>query len=227
MSFKKIKLNSQWKQFLGVEETDKVLNPIYEKVRQELESNYIVYPKLDEIFRAFSLTAIHQLKVVILGQDPYHGENQAHGLSFSVQSEVKLPPSLKNIFKEYCNDLELPLPNHGDLSTWAEQGVLLLNSTLTVRKAEPNSHKEMGWQKFTDLVISTISEKKEGVVFILWGKFAEKKVAFIDSNRHHIIISSHPSPFSARKGFFGSKPFSKTNEILKKAGSSEINWEIK
>jgi uracil-DNA glycosylase len=226
MSFEMM-LNSDWKSFLGEIKTEKILLPVLNKVQDDLNCGHEVFPDLDNIFRAFDLVSTGNLKVVILGQDPYHGVNQANGLSFSVQKETKLPPSLKNIYKEYKSDLNLPLPSHGDLSAWAYQGVLLLNSSLTVRKNQANSHKDFGWHKFTDQVISAINENKEKVVFILWGKVAEKKTELIDSQKHYIIKSSHPSPFSARKGFFGSQPFSKTNLFLKKSGKSVIDWEIK
>jgi uracil-DNA glycosylase len=164
------------------------------------------------------------VRVVIIGQDPYHGEGQANGLCFSVKPGVPMPPSLLNIFKERKADVGKPMPPNGDLSNWAEQGVLLLNATLTVRAKSPGSHQNKGWEQFTDAVIQTVSEKKQNVVFILWGAYAQKKGAVIDRNKHHIIESAHPSPFAAHRGFFGSKPFSKANEYLDKLGLESINW---
>ncbi|MBW6482623.1 MAG: uracil-DNA glycosylase [Vicingaceae bacterium] len=195
-------------------------------VLHEEKSNFIVYPPENTIFNAFNITSFAATKVVIIGQDPYHGEGQAHGLSFSVLEGVKIPPSLKNIFKELNTDLGLPIPTNGNLSSWAKQGVLLLNTTLTVRKGEPNSHQKLGWEIFTDAVIKTISAHKKGVVFLLWGKFAQQKADLIDSNKHFVLKAAHPSPFSAHNGFFGCKHFSKTNELLKKQGLKEIDWEI-
>ena len=174
------------------------------------------------MFNALRLTPFKNVKVVIVGQDPYHGEGEAHGLSFSVRDGVRIPPSLKNIYKELYDDLGVPIRNTGDLTCWAKQGVLLLNSTLTVVKDTPNSHSNIGWQQFTDDVISLIDENKRDVVFILWGSYARSKKALIKNN--YIIESAHPSPFSARNGFFGSKPFSRTNEYLKSKGLEEIKW---
>ena len=182
-----------------------------------------IYPAAENIFRAFELTSFADTKVVILGQDPYHGPGQAHGLSFSVVGETKLPPSLRNIFKELESDLGVSPPTGGDLSDWAQQGVLLLNTVLTVRSKEANSHKKQGWEVFTDAVISCFNEHPEDVVFILWGKPAEKKSKLID-DRHPKIISPHPSPLSAHRGFFGSRPFSNANEALRNSGRTEIRW---
>ncbi len=194
-------------------------------LQNEREAGYKIYPKGGDIFNAFKKTPFDQLKVVILGQDPYHGPGQAHGLSFSVQKGINPPPSLKNIFKELLTDIPgFTFPGHGDLSSWAEQGVLLLNATLTVRDSSPASHQKQGWEQFTNKVIKTISEQKEGIVFILWGAFAQAKAELINTQKHFIIKSPHPSPFSADRGFFGSKPFSKTNEILLKTGKKPINW---
>ena len=209
---------------------DNVLSSIYEgnyfepllKCVQHEYSIHTVYPGKKEVFNALRLTPFRDVKVVIVGQDPYHGEGEAHGLSFSVKDGVKLPPSLKNIYKELYDDLGVPIRNTGDLTNWAKQGVLLLNSTLTVIKDTPNSHSNIGWQQFTDDVISLIDENKRNVVFILWGNYARGKKALIKNN--YIIESAHPSPFSARNGFFGSKPFSKTNEYLKAHGLEEIKW---
>jgi uracil-DNA glycosylase len=187
-----------------------------------------IFPPRELILNAFNQTSFKDVKVVIIGQDPYHGENQAHGLSFSVLDNNKHPPSLINIFKEIKTDLGFSYPKSGNLTSWAEQGVLLLNASLTVRQAEANSHQKIGWQKFTDSVIQQLSEKREDIVFLLWGGFAKKKGAKIDSSKHHILSSGHPSPLSANRGYwFGNRHFSKTNEILSSLGKTEINWQIK
>jgi uracil-DNA glycosylase len=196
-------------------------------LKEEKQAGNKIYPKGSDIFNAFQKTPFTKVKVVILGQDPYHGENQAHGLSFSVQKGVTIPPSLRNIYKELAADIPgFTIPDHGNLTEWAEQGVLLLNASLTVSAGIPGSHQKKGWETFTDMVIKTLSDKKEGLVFILWGAFAQAKAELIDKSKHHIIKSPHPSPFSADRGFFGSKPFSKTNEILKKQGVKPIDWQI-
>ena len=196
-------------------------------LKSEKDAGYKTYPKNADIFNAFNTTPFDKVKVVILGQDPYHGEHQAHGLSFSVQKGITPPPSLKNIYKELVTDMPgFAIPNHGDLTEWAKQGVLLLNASLTVRANTPGSHQKKGWEEFTDRVIKTLSDKKEGIVFILWGAFAQAKAELIDQTKHHIIKSPHPSPFSADRGFFGSKPFSKTNAILTKEGKTPIDWQI-
>lgn len=185
----------------------------------------VIYPNNNDIFTAFELTPFDKVKVVILGQDPYHGINQAHGLSFSVQKGVKIPPSLRNIFKELQNEfIDFEVPQNGDLTNWAKQGVLLLNATLTVGACKPGSHQKQGWELFTDEVIKTISNRKEHLVFILWGNYAQQKEILIDAKKHLILKSTHPSPFSAHNGFFGSKPFSKTNEYLKEHGREMIDW---
>lgn len=187
--------------------------------------NTIVYPAPDNIFKAFSLTPFDDVKVVILGQDPYHGPNQAMGLSFSVPDGVKLPPSLLNIKKEIESDLgHKSIIKNGDLTPWAEQGVLLLNSVLTVRAGQPGSHRDLGWQEFTDFVITQLSKNKENVVFILWGSYAKSKKKLINQSKHLIIESSHPSPLSTYRGFFGSKPFSRTNNFLDKSNRNIISW---
>ena len=185
-----------------------------------------IYPKQNEVFNAFRYTDFNNVKVVIIGQDPYHGPNQAEGLSFSVSNEVLKPPSLQNIFKELESDLGIPFPKHNSLKPWAKQGVLLLNAVLTVEEHKPTSHKDKGWETFTDDVIKIINEKQEPVVFILWGAFARSKKSLITNPKHLIIESAHPSPFSARNCFFGSKPFSKTNEFLRKNHLKEIDWRI-
>ena len=185
-----------------------------------------IYPKQNEVFNAFRYTDFDDLKVVILGQDPYHGPNQAEGLSFSVSNSVLKPPSLKNIFKELESDLQIPFPESNSLKPWAKQGVLLLNAVLTVEEHKPTSHKDKGWETFTDDIIKIINQKEEPVVFILWGAYARNKKSLITNPNHYIIESAHPSPFSARNGFFGSKPFSKTNNFLKSKGLKEIDWKV-
>ncbi|MCY7736540.1 uracil-DNA glycosylase [Bacillus safensis] len=205
-------------------------HPYYQELREWMKEEYrtqTVFPKPDDVYRALHLTSYEKVKVVILGQDPYHGPGQAHGLSFSVQPGVKHPPSLRNIFQELKDDLGCPVPNHGSLVSWAEQGVLLLNTVLTVRKGEANSHKGKGWERVTDRVIDVLNERDQPVVFVLWGRHAQNKKERIDQNKHYIIESPHPSPFSARNGFFGSRPFSKVNTYLKQMGLEEINWCIK
>ncbi|QLI76476.1 uracil-DNA glycosylase [Bacillus pumilus] len=203
--------------------------PYYQELREWMKEEYrtqTVFPKPDDVYRALHLTSYEEVKVVILGQDPYHGPGQAHGLSFSVQPGVKHPPSLRNIFQELKDDLGCPVPNHGSLVSWAEQGVLLLNTVLTVRKGEANSHKGKGWERVTDRVIDVLNERDQPVVFVLWGRHAQNKKERIDQNKHYIIESPHPSPFSARNGFFGSRPFSKVNAHLNQMGIEEINWCI-
>ncbi len=192
----------------------------------KLYDEEIIYPEKDNIFNALKLTPYKDVKVVIVGQDPYHGEGEAHGLSFSVQKGVKLPPSLKNIYKEIYDDLGIVEPNCGDLTNWAKQGVLLLNASLTVKKDSPASHSKIGWQPLTDYIIKKLNTKDEPIVFILWGNFARSKKEFITNKKHLVLESAHPSPFSANHGFFGSKVFSKTNEFLKKNNIKEINWKL-
>jgi uracil-DNA glycosylase len=183
-----------------------------------------IYPPGNLIFNAFNLTPVDKVKVVLLGQDPYHGHGQAHGLCFSVPDGMPLPPSLKNIFKELQSDLAIPVPTTGNLENWAKQGVLMLNATLTVRASEAGSHQNQGWEQFTDAVIQYLSSEKSGLVFILWGKYAQAKAVLIDDKKHFILKAAHPSPFSAYNGFFGCGHFSKTNEILIQSGKTPINW---
>jgi uracil-DNA glycosylase len=183
-----------------------------------------VFPPIDDVFTAFKATTFENTKVVILGQDPYHGEGQAHGLSFSVVGDTKLPPSLKNIFKELANDLGCESPTDGNLYRWAKQGVFLLNTVLTVRSGEANSHRKKGWEDFTDEVIRQLNQHSKGIVFVLWGKPAEKKLKLIDQSKHPVLISAHPSPLSAHRGFLGSRPFSRANQSLRKLGRDEIEW---
>ena len=204
-------------------------SPGFHKFWHIIEHEYqtkTIYPTQNNIFNALKLTPYSNTKVVIVGQDPYHGENQAHGLSFSVQKGVTLPPSLKNIYKEIYDDLGIEEPNCGDLTTWAKEGVLLLNSSLTVIKDMPNSHKDIGWSNLTDYIIKVLNQKEEPVVFILWGNFAKSKKQFITNKKHLILESTHPSPFSASSGFFGSHPFSKTNAFLDAHGLEPINWQL-
>ena len=196
-----------------------------DKVKEEYK-NYTCYPAYENIFNALKSTPYSKVKIVILGQDPYHGEGEAHGLSFSVQEGIKLPPSLQNIYKELYDDLGIKNGPSGDLTPWTKEGVLLLNSVLTVRKDMPASHKDLGWQLLTDHIIKLINFKKEPVVFILWGNFARSKKVFITNPKHLVIESTHPSPFSARNGFFGSKPFSKANNFLKKNNIKEVNFTL-
>jgi len=192
------------------------------KVKEEYQTTKCFPPK-NQIFRAIELTPFDEVKVVIIGQDPYHNDNQANGLCFSVSDKVKAPPSLKNIFKELEDDLGIKKTSN-ELEMWAKQGVLLLNATLTVRAHEANSHKDLGWEQFTDFIIKEISDKKENVVFVLWGAFAQKKAGLMDASKHFVIQSAHPSPFSVHKGFFGSRPFSKINQFLEEKGKEPINW---
>lgn len=220
-------LEPSWLRVLSDELEKSYFKELKSFLLNEQQKGFIVFPKNEDIFNAFNYTPFDQVKVVIIGQDPYHGQGQAHGLSFSVQKGITPPPSLKNIYKELANDIQdFQIPNHGDLTSWAKQGVLLLNATLTVNAHEPGSHQKRGWEKFTDHVISEISGKKTGVIFLLWGKFAQQKEDLIDTTKHHVLKAAHPSPFSAYNGFLGSKPFSKTNDILKKQGLSPINWQI-
>ncbi|QKY68763.1 uracil-DNA glycosylase [Lentibacillus sp. CBA3610] len=201
----------------------------YLKLRSFLKQEYgsqTVYPDMHDIFNALHYTDYENTKVVILGQDPYHGPNQAHGLSFSVQPHVSIPPSLKNIYKELNDDLGIDIPNHGCLTDWAKQGVLLLNTVLTVSAGQPTSHRGKGWEYFTNEVIRQVNAKQDPVVFILWGRHAQAKEAFIKERQHLIIKSPHPSPFSAHKGFFGSQPFSRANQFLKEAGRTPVDWHV-
>ncbi|MEC0370070.1 uracil-DNA glycosylase [Paenibacillus chibensis] len=208
------------------EEVDK---PYFNDLRYALAKEYklhTVYPSKENLFQALKLTSYEHTKVVILGQDPYHGPGQAHGLSFSVLPGVKIPPSLVNIYKELHSDLGVPIPNNGYLVPWAKQGVLLLNTVMTVRDGQANSHKGLGWERFTDAVIEKLNEREKPVVFILWGSHAQKKGAFIDRHKHLVLESVHPSPLSAHRGFFGSRPFSKANAFLASQGMEPIDWTL-
>ncbi len=222
-----VQINETWKTALKNEFSKHYFQQIVAFLKTERAAGKTIYPKGGDIFNAFNLTAFNEVKVVILGQDPYHGKGQAHGLSFSVMPGIKPPPSLVNIFKEIKSDIGITMPaNFGDLTHWAKQGVLLLNAALTVRDGEPFSHAKFGWADFTDAVIKTLSDDKENIVFLLWGKFAQDKQVLIDENSHHVLKAAHPSPFSADKGFFGSKHFSKTNEFLVKDGKQPIDWNL-
>ena len=218
-----LKVEASWKTMLYGEFEKQYFKELVSFVTQEYTS-YTIYPSKNQIFAAFDHCELDRLKVVVLGQDPYHGEGQANGLCFSVSEGIKPPPSLVNIFKEIQNDLGIQIPKSGNLERWAKQGVLLLNATLTVRANAPGSHQNKGWEQFTDEVIRTLSNSKENLVFILWGAFAQKKEVLIDAKKHFILKAAHPSPFSAYKGFLGCGHFSKTNEYLKKLGLKEIVW---
>ena len=216
---------NNWDTILKEEFEKDYFKELMKFVSQEYK-NKTIYPKQSDVFNAFRYTDFDNVKVVILGQDPYHGPNQAEGLSFSVSNDVLKPPSLKNIFKELESDLQIPFPEHNSLKPWAKEGVLLLNAVLTVEEHNPTSHKDHGWETFTDDIIKIINNKKTPVVFILWGSYARNKKSLITNPIHYVIESPHPSPFSAYSGFFGSKPFSKTNNFLKSKGLKEINWRI-
>ena len=218
-------IGNKWDNILNEEYNKDYFKNLIDFVKKEYKEKTI-YPKQNEVFNAFRYTDFDNVKVVILGQDPYHGPNQAEGLSFSVSNEVLKPPSLKNIFKELESDLKIPFPEHNSLKPWAKQGVLLLNAVLTVEEHKPTSHKDKGWETFTNSVIKILNKREKPIVFILWGSYAKKKKEFITNPKHYIIESAHPSPFSARNGFFGSKPFSKTNEFLRKNDIKEINWRV-
>lgn len=211
-----------WTEVLAPIKNSEYFENLWKKVKEEYASTNCFPPK-NQIFRALELTPFDEVKVVIIGQDPYHGDFQANGLCFSVSDQVKAPPSLQNIYKELKEDLGIEKTTN-ELDDWATQGVLLLNATLTVRAHSPNSHKDLGWERFTNFVIKEISDKKENVVFVLWGAFAQKKEELIDPSKHLIIKSAHPSPFSVHRGFFGSKPFSKINDYLVSKGNTPINW---
>ena len=218
-----VKIEKSWQEVLQTEFDKPYFENLVGFVKQEYASSTI-FPPAGQIFSAFNTCPFNDVKVVILGQDPYHGPGQAHGLCFSVNDGIQFPPSLQNIFKEITSDLGIPMPNSGNLTRWAEQGVLLLNATLTVRASQAGSHQGKGWEEFTDAVIKIISEKAENVVFILWGSYAIKKKALIDATKHCILTAPHPSPLSSYRGFFGCKHFSKTNEYLESVGKQPIEW---
>ena len=220
-----VKLDNDWEELLA----DEFKKEYYLKLREFLKEEYstkTIYPNMHNIFEALKHTSYKDTKVLILGQDPYHGENQAHGLAFSVQPNVAIPPSLLNIYKELKNDIGCFIPNNGYLIPWADQGVLLLNTALTVRAHEANSQKGKGWEIFTDRIIELLNDREDPVIFVLWGANARKKKELIDNSRHYILEAPHPSPLSARRGFFGCKHFSKINEILINLGKTKIDWQI-
>jgi uracil-DNA glycosylase len=221
-----IKMEESWKEQLKDEFEKPYFLQLVDHLKAEKALNRQIYPTGNNIFKAFEKTPFHQVKLVILGQDPYHGPGQAHGLSFSVQDKVPIPRSLKNIFKELQTDIGISIPMSGNLSSWAEKGVLLLNASLTVRANEPASHSQIGWLTFTDAVISQLSANKKDLVFLLWGKFAQEKQLLIDGRKHFVLKAAHPSPFSADKGFFGCKHFSKSNEYLMQKGYDPIDWKL-
>ncbi len=218
-------MHASWLEVIGAEFEKEYMHNLKAFLLDE-KKRHIVYPKSSEIFNAFNLTPFNEVKVVILGQDPYHGPNQAHGLCFSVQNGIQTPPSLQNIFKELHTDLGCNIPKHGNLESWAKQGVLMLNSTLTVRANQAGSHQKQGWEIFTDSVIKTLSDKKQNLIFLLWGNYAKAKAELIDSTKHKMLTAAHPSPFSAHYGFFGCKHFSKTNEHLNSLDLNPIIWQV-
>ena len=220
-----MKIGNDWDEILSIIWQSKGFHNFLKAVANEYQKQE-VYPPKNYVFNALKCTPYKNVKVVIVGQDPYHGEGEAHGLSFSVQKGIKCPPSLRNIYQELENDLGIKSPDCGDLTPWANEGVLLLNATLTVVKDTPNSHKDLGWQLLTDAIIKKINLKEESVVYILWGNFARSKKALITNPKHLIIESTHPSPFSAHNGFFGSKPFSKANKFLEKNNVKPVNWQL-
>lgn len=221
-----VKIESSWKSVLGDEFAKSYFEELTQFVRSEYSSKAI-FPPPTHIFRAFDLCPFDKVKVVILGQDPYHGEGQANGLCFAVNQGVRLPPSLKNMYKEIESDTGIVMDERGDLEQWAKQGVLLLNATLTVEASKPGSHQSKGWEQFTDAVVKALSEKSEHLVFLLWGRYAQNKGEVIDRSKHLVLSAAHPSPFSAHSGFFGCKHFSKTNEYLKSHDLEEIQWSNK
>lgn len=220
-----IQIEDSWKEVLAEEFEKDYMKTLKAFLEAEKDAGKVIYPAGNLIFNAFNHTPFDSVKVVIIGQDPYHGAQQAHGLSFSVQQGVAIPPSLRNIYKELASDIPgFKIPAHGELTKWADQGVLLLNASLTVRAGEANSHSNKGWEKFTDAAIRKLAEKREGIVFLLWGRFAQTKAAFIDTKKHHVLKAPHPSPLA--QGFIGCKHFSKTNEILKNEGKELIDWQV-
>lgn len=221
-----IKIEAGWKAALDHEWQKPYFAQLKQFLLQERQEGQTIYPPGSLIFNAFDSTPFDQVKVVILGQDPYHGKGQAHGLSFSVLPEMRIPPSLKNIYKELVTDIGITMPNHGHLQAWADQGVLMLNALLTVRAGKPGSHRNKGWESFTSAAIRALSDKKEGIIFLLWGKYAQEKGAIIDPQKHHVLKAAHPSPYSANNGFFGCKHFSQANELLAGQGKEPVNWQV-
>lgn len=221
-----VQLEAGWKEALKAEFDKPYFQQVRQFLKQEKAAGKQIFPPGPEIFNAFNSTPFDKVKVVIIGQDPYHGPGQAHGLSFSVKKGVKVPPSLQNIYKELAQEMDFQIPNYGYLAEWANQGVLMLNAILTVEARQPASHRKVGWENFTDAAIRALSEKREGLVFLLWGKFAQNKAALVDTSKHHVLKAAHPSPFSAHNGFFGCGHFLKTNEILKNEGQETIDWQL-
>lgn len=220
-----VRIEDGWKKELKDEFEKPYFSALVSKVKEEYKNPaFKIYPPGNKIFASFDACPFDETKVVIIGQDPYHGPGQANGLCFSVAENIKMPPSLVNIFKEVSDDMGVPFPQNGDLSRWAKQGVLLLNSSLTVREGQPTSHSSMGWEEFTDAVVDKLNKEKENLVFILWGSHAQRKGANIDKNKHLVLTSAHPSPLSAHKGFFGNHHFSRANQYLKQHGKKEIQW---
>ncbi|BFQ93566.1 uracil-DNA glycosylase [Gallibacterium anatis] len=216
-----------WRDMIGSEKAQPYFQHILQQVQQQRDSGKIIYPPKADVFNAFRYTEFDQVKVVILGQDPYHGPNQAHGLAFSVRPNVQIPPSLQNIYKELSQDIAgFQIPNHGYLVDWAQQGVLLLNTVLTVEQGKAHSHANFGWETFTDHVIATLNQHTQGLVFLLWGSHAQKKGQFIDRQKHCVLTAPHPSPLSAHRGFFGCHHFSCTNQYLIQQGKTPINWSL-
>ncbi|MDK2779495.1 MAG: uracil-DNA glycosylase [Pseudomonadota bacterium] len=219
-------LHPSWQAVLGQEFDQPYMHNLREFLRQEKAAGKVIFPPGAQIFNAFNHTPFDKVRVVIIGQDPYHGPGQAHGLSFSVQPGVRIPPSLVNIFKEIESDLGIRMSGSGDLTPWADQGVLLLNATLTVEQANAGSHQNKGWEAFTDAAIKALNEQRQGLVFVLWGSYAQKKGAVIDAQRHLVLKSPHPSPLSAHRGFFGNHQFSRINQYLTAQGQTPINWQV-
>jgi len=226
MSNQNIQIDDTWKATLSDEFNKPYFSELRNFLQKEKNVGKTIYPPGSLIFNAFNSTTFDKVRVVILGQDPYHGAGQAHGLCFSVQHGIKPPPSLVNIYKELKSDVGFKIPSHGNLQKWTTQGVFLLNAILTVEANQPASHQKSGWQEFTNVVIEKLSKEKTGLIFLLWGNFAQQKAVLIDENKHTILKAPHPSPFSAHTGFFGCKHFSKTNEILKTKGEVEIDWQV-
>lgn len=221
-----VQIESSWAEALAPEFGKSYFEHIVSFLKTEKAAGKVIYPPGPEIFSAFSLTPFGNVKAVLLGQDPYHGPGQAHGLCFSVRKGVGVPPSLVNMYKELKADLDIDPPGHGFLEHWAQQGLLMLNASLTVEAGKPMSHSKIGWEQFTDAVIRKVSDEKEGIVFLLWGKFAQQKEALIDTSKHFVLKAAHPSPFSATAGFFGSRPYSKTNKLLEQQGKQPIDWRL-
>ncbi|MBC86683.1 MAG: uracil-DNA glycosylase [Bdellovibrionaceae bacterium] len=226
MNSENIKLEKSWHKHLSGEFDQDYMLKLKKFLNSEYEKKKLIFPKGSEYFNAFNACPFEKVKVVIIGQDPYHGPDQAHGLCFSVKKGVRVPPSLRNIYKELKSDLNIEPPEHGYLQSWADQGVLLLNATLTVESGKAGSHQKKGWETFTDRVIEVLNHKRENLVFVLWGSYAQKKGKMIDRDRHLVLESPHPSPLSAHRGFFGSKPFSKIDQHLSKHGLPAVNWNI-